>query len=142
MIHKTLGTGKILTNPSDYVGKNNVEKVWVLRDSFDDDGKEASDKEKKLIEAFSEPATKDTILAHLMKTSVHLRVEGAGKNDSEGGNRQSAIILYDYTCRLFEHKVLEADLFLALDFFIEHGDSDFFPKYNKLHKQIFGKAEK
>ncbi|MCK4815346.1 hypothetical protein KA005_06215 [bacterium] len=101
-----------------------------------------SDEDKALIEAFSKQASKETVLAHLMKATIHLRIKGTGKNAGASGEAEAAFLLGDYTMRLFENKVTELNLYLGLDHFIENGDNDFFPSYAKLHKQIFGKAAK
>ena len=86
--------------------------------------------------AFSKPASGDCIMAHLMRMSAILRINGAGKGDH---GVQSAFLLSDYTGRLMEAEVREVDLFLACEHFIETNDDGFFPTISKLLKYV-GKA--
>lgn len=100
---------------------------------------ELAPEDRRLIEAFSAPATADCIMAHLLRVSVHLPIKGTNKESSEDGDMQSTFLLSDFTTRLIYHKVTELQLFLALEDLIT--TEEFFPSYSKLHKKIFGKAE-
>ncbi|TXH43377.1 MAG: hypothetical protein E6Q97_34185, partial [Desulfurellales bacterium] len=102
---------------------------------------EADPQDKRLIEAFSQPASKECILAHLMRATAHMPIKGTNKDSDDEGDMHTAFLLHDYTTRLVHHGVLEVDLFIGLEHFIEQGDNDFFPSYAKLH-EVFKADEK
>lgn len=86
--------------------------------------------------AFGSPASKDTIIAHLMRLAALKPIKGTNKISADDGDVQTSFIVLDYTARLLEDKVREVDLFIALEHFIEDDDSDFFPSYAKIKKRI------
>lgn len=90
----------------------------------------------RLIAAFSAPAGKETILAHLVRLAAIKPVEGTDKKSDPLGDPNASFKIYDYLSRLLELKVTEVDLFIALDYFIEEDTSDFFPSYAKLKKRL------
>lgn len=85
---------------------------------------------------FGSPASKETILAHLLRVSAIKPIKGTNKTSSAEGDTQTAFLLDDYTTRLLNAKVTEVDLFIALDHFIENDDNEFFPSYAKLKKRL------
>lgn len=86
--------------------------------------------------AFSSPASKETIKAHLERVAVIKPIKGTNKGSSADGDAQTAFLLFDYVERLLEARVTEVDLFIALEWFIENDDNDFFPSYAKLKKRL------
>lgn len=84
-------------------------------------------------EAFSKPASPDCILAHLMRMTPFLHIKGAAKDDD---GFQTTIFLSDLTTRLKDEKVLEVDIFLACEHFIETEVEGFFPTIAKFLKQV------
>lgn len=84
-------------------------------------------------DAFSKPASADCILAHLVRMSGHLHLKGASKDDD---GTQAVFLLTDYTARLVDAKVLEVDLFLACEHFIETETDGFFPTIAKILKYL------
>ena len=84
------------------------------------------------VEAFSKPASGDCILAHLTRMSAILHLKGSTEEDG----LKSAFLLTDYTSRLLDMKVLEVDLFLACEHFIETNEDGFFPTIAKLLKYV------
>lgn len=69
-------------------------------------------------------------MAHLTRMSAILTIKGSAED-----GLQSAFIMNDYTTRLLDAKVLEVDLFLACEHFIETSEEGFFPTIAKLLKQ-------
>lgn len=104
----------------------------------DPDHYETTDPDERVAKAFSPPASVDCILAHLIRLSAILHVKGAGRDDD---GTQAIFLLSDFAGRLHDEKVLEVDLFLACEFFIETEVDGFFPTYAKLLKQV-GKVGK
>jgi hypothetical protein len=94
---------------------------------------DSQNKDRALLEAFSAPASVDCIMAHLIRMSAILHIKGAGKDDD---GSQSLFLLSDFTTRLHAEKVLEVDLFLACEYFIETEETGFFPTYAKILKQL------
>lgn len=86
--------------------------------------------------AFSSPASKETILSHLVRVSAIKPIKGTNKGSSDDGDTQTAFLLDDYTTRLHDVRVTEVDLFMALDHFVENDDNEFFPSYAKLKKAL------
>lgn len=68
-----------------------------------------------------------------MRLSAVLHVKGAGKDDD---GTQALFLLADFAGRLLDEEVLEVDLFLACEHFIETEESGFFPTYARLRKAI------
>lgn len=86
-------------------------------------------------EAFSRPASKECIIAHLIRMAQHKPIPSAARRDSDqGDDTQTMYMISDYTERLLAEKTREVDLFLACEHFIEDDSSDFFPSYAKLLK--------
>lgn len=113
----------------------NKAVVFWSKDTEGSDLVRAEEKPQDQItaEAFLKPATKDCILANLMRLSAVLHVKGAGKDDD---GTQALFLLADFAGRLLDEEVLEVDLFLACEHFIETEESGFFPTYARLRKAI------
>jgi hypothetical protein len=92
--------------------------------------------DEKFRKAFSSPASKETILAHLIRVTAFKPIKGTNKDSSESGDTQTAFLLNDYASRLLDEKITEVDLFIALEYFIENDTDDFFPSYAKLKKRL------
>lgn len=113
--------------------------VWMRRETTSRALTSESAEDTRLIAAFSAPAGKETILAHLVRASAILPIKGTNKDSKDEGDTQTAYLLSDFTSRLIHNKVTELQLYLGLEDIIEK--EEFFPSYAKLHKAIFGKAE-
>ena len=88
----------------------------------------------RVVDSFSKPAWKETIMAHLVRATALIPIKGTNKDSDPDGDMQSAYILKDYTTRLIDREVTELQLFLALEDLIEK--EEFFPSYAKLNKAI------
>ena len=100
---------------------------------------ESSSEDASFVRSFSSPASKETILAHLVRASALIPIKGTNKYSSEDGDVQTSYLLTDFSLRLMHNKATELDIFLALEALIE--TEEFFPSYAKLHRAVFGKAE-
>lgn len=69
----------------------------------------------------------DVVKYHLKKLAIRKRISGS--------EEQIQYILRDDAARLAAAGVCEYNLFLAIDWFIEHDESDWYPQYSNLRKK-------
>lgn len=93
-----------------------------------------NDEDGRFRKAFASPASKETILAHLMKATISLPIKGTNKDSPEEGAMQTMLIINDTVEHLLDAKVTEVDLFIAL---YQLADTEeFFPSISKIKKRL------
>lgn len=114
-----------------------IFKGQRIRISMRKDEQSTEVTQRSSIMDFAKPASKETILAHIMRVAPLLPQKGIGKNSSQEGI-EAGYIWSEYVSRILEWGTSEVDLVIALDWFVENTTSGFFPTIAELKRKLKG----